>query len=87
MDEPSAFLSVSETVVVTDEQSIHREEYAYYLIVDQVEVWGWERDLSHDPPVHRHVGPGHAREEADPISFRAAVELAWDEVTRLAADL
>jgi hypothetical protein len=87
MDDPRAFLSVSELVIVTAENTIHREEYGYFLVIDGEEVSGWERDLSHDPPVHRHTGSGHVREDAEPIAFRTAVELAWEEVTRRARGL
>jgi hypothetical protein len=75
-----AFLQVSE-VVVCDGGRCDREEYAYYLVIDGVEVWGYEKDLSHDPPVHRHVGGGHAREAAEEISFARAATLAWEEVS------
>jgi hypothetical protein len=80
-----SYLAVYETVVVVDDH-IHREEYGYFLIVDGVEVWGEERDLSHDPPVHRHV-EGHVREDSEPIAFRAAVKCAWEDVSRIESDL
>jgi hypothetical protein len=83
MDDPPAYLAVSEVVVVTENDVIHREEYGYFLVIDGEEVRGWERDLSHDPAVHRHTGPGHDREDtAEPIAFRDAVEIAWEEITR-----
>lgn len=48
-----------------------------------VEVCGWERDLSHDPPVHQHIGPDHQRvEEADSIPFKTACEKAWAELSQ-----
>lgn len=47
-----------------------RSEYAYFLVVDGEEVWGEERDLSHDPAVHRHTTSDHTREPAKPIAFR-----------------
>jgi hypothetical protein len=75
-----AYIQVSEVVVVEDDH-MHREEYGYFLIIDNNEVWGEERDLSHDPAVHRHIGPDHAREPSEPIAFRAAVERAWASVT------
>jgi hypothetical protein len=70
-------LSISETVVVGGNR-IHRLEYAYYLIIEGVEVWGYERDLSHSPAEHRHVGPDHPTGEPwETVSFRQAVEFAW----------
>jgi len=50
--------------------------------MDGVEVWGYERDLSHDPPVHRHTFDHSERIEAGPVSFKEAVERAWNEVSR-----
>ena len=77
-----AFLRISEVVVVQNSH-VHREEYAYYLIVDGEEFWGYERDLSHDPAVHRHVGPGHDRHPAERVTFQEVVDLAWEEVSKL----
>jgi hypothetical protein len=70
------FLQVSELVVVTG-SGIHREEYAYYLVIDGAEVWGYERDPSHDPAVHKH-DRNHKSEPCEPISFKQALELAWE---------
>jgi hypothetical protein len=63
--------------VVVEGTGIHREDYAYYLIVDGGEVWGYERDPWHEPAVHRHVGADHAREEAEAVSLVWALEEAW----------
>jgi hypothetical protein len=55
LDSPvPAFLAVSELVVV-EGNHVRREEYGYFLVIKGVEIWGYERDLSHDPPVHRHT--------------------------------
>jgi hypothetical protein len=75
-------LHVSEVVVVKNDH-IHREEYGYFLTNEGVEIFGEERDLSHDPAVHRHVGPDHERQASEPIAFREFVERAWDEVSRI----
>jgi hypothetical protein len=76
-----AYLQVSELVVVEDDH-VHREEYGYFLIIGGEEVFGFERDPTHDPPEHGH-GLGHAqRREAGRTTFKAVVELAWEEVTR-----
>lgn len=77
-----AYLAVSEKVVVTAAGAIHREEYAYFLIVDGDEIWGYERDLSHDPAIHRHTR-NHERVEGDVISFRAAAECAWATLSKI----
>jgi hypothetical protein len=75
-----AYISIHEVIVVIDDSHIHREEYGYFLIIDGAEVWGEERDPTHDPAVHRH-SRGHVREDSEPISFKDFVERAWDEVT------
>lgn len=70
-----AFISMAEVVVV-ENSHVHREEYAYYLIIDEAEVFARDRDPDHDPQEHGH-GPGHIRVEAGSISFKAFVEEAW----------
>ncbi|HEX5174598.1 MAG TPA: hypothetical protein VFV91_10705 [Gaiellaceae bacterium] len=74
------FLHVHEVVVV-EGNHVHREEYGYFLVIDGEEIWGEERDPTHDPAVHRH-STGHVREDSEPISFKEAAERAWDEVSR-----
>src|SRR5688572_22975679 len=69
----NAYIKFHEVVVV-EGRHIRRVEYAYFLVVDDEEVWGYERDLSHDPAVHKHTGSDHRREECEAISFRAVVE-------------
>lgn len=75
-----AYLQVFESIVVVG-SGIHREQYGYYLIIDGYEVWGYDRDLSHDPPEHMHVGSDHARRPAGRITFREAAEKAWRTVS------
>lgn len=74
-------LHLSELVVV-EGNHVHREEYAYYCTSEGEELWGYERDPTHDPAVHRHTGLGHKREPWEPVSFREAAELAWEEVSK-----
>jgi hypothetical protein len=74
-----SFLQVSELVEVSG-SGIHRVEYAYYMVIDGIDIWGYERDLSHDPAVHKH-DRDHNREPCEPISFRDALELAWKAVS------
>jgi hypothetical protein len=75
------FLQVSERVELLTESGIHRTDYAYYLIVDGDEIWGYERDPTHDPAVHRH-DRDHNRYPCDPISFKDAMEKAWETAGR-----
>src|SRR5437773_88204 len=77
--ERPAFLAVSELVVVRGNH-VHREEYAYFLVIDGVEIFGYERDPSHEPAVHRHTAGHSSREPAEPTAFRDVAELAWKEV-------
>ena len=42
-------------VVVVEGENVHREKYAYYLVVDDEEIGGYERDPLHDPPEHRQL--------------------------------
>jgi hypothetical protein len=81
--EIDAFLAVSELVVVRGTY-VEREEYAYYLVIDGVETWGHEKDPTHEPPLHRHTEGHRERLVADEVSFKAMVEMAWDEVTERA---
>jgi hypothetical protein len=71
-----SFLSINELVVIHGGGVKHRVTYSYYLITDEAEVWGYDRDPTHSPAEHRH-GPGHHRFECDSVSFRWAVEEAW----------
>jgi len=73
---------VHEVVVVVGEH-IRREEYAYYLVVDDEEVWGYDRDPSHSPSVHGHIGADHARQKAPRVTFKAAVQQAWNDISAL----
>jgi hypothetical protein len=76
MDE-HASIQVHEIVVVQGE-SVHREKYAYYLVVDEEEIGGYERDPIHAVAEHRHCGehePGGTPWGA--ISFKDAVAEAW----------
>jgi hypothetical protein len=74
-----AYLAIYELVQVLNNHAT-REAYAYYLIIDGEEIWGEERDPSHDPPVHRHT-TGHRTLPSEPISLKSAASRAWDDVT------
>jgi hypothetical protein len=74
-----AYLQVSE-VVECHGNHCEREEYAYYLIIDGVEIFGYEKDMSHDPAVHRH-SRDHERHDAEEVSFDYVARLAWEEVS------
>src|SRR4051812_38288808 len=73
------FLQVSERVEVSG-GSARRTEYAYFLVIDGAEVWGYERDPTHDPAVHKHDRT-HARAPCEPVSFKRALEMAWESAS------
>jgi hypothetical protein len=76
-----AYLEIHEVVVVQDSH-VHREEYGYFLVIEGVEIWGYERDPTHDPPVHRHTFGHSERIDSDPVSFKEVAALAWQELSR-----
>lgn len=76
-----AYLHVHEKVV-SREGGFHREVYCYALIVEDAHAESWERDPTHpDEPVHGHAGGGRTRKPAEVLSYRQALEKAWDIVT------
>jgi hypothetical protein len=79
--EIEAYLNIHELVRVQDGYA-HREEYAYFLIIEGVEIGGDERDPVRHPemPEHRH-SRGHDRHPSESVSFKAAVEHAWQVVS------
>lgn len=84
LEEVDAFLRVGEIVEIRGNHGV-RTEYGYFLIIDSVEWGGWERDLSHEPAVHRHIKQ-HERVEADEISFATALDFAWHDVSTYLED-
>jgi hypothetical protein len=56
-------------------------KYAYYLVIEELEVWGFEKDPSHDPPVHGHLGPGHEWVPAPEIDLGEALARAWERIS------
>jgi hypothetical protein len=82
-DDLVAYLDVNEIVLVEDGHA-HREEYAYYLIINDVDLWGHERDPQHAPhDVHCHPRTHVDRYPCEPISLKGAVELAWEHVSEV----
>lgn len=73
------FVSVHEVVQVKG-SGVTREKYAYYLICDEQELWGEERDPTHNPAVHRH-NRNHDRYPSSVISFKDFVSRAWAMVS------
>lgn len=72
-----SFLSVFESVEVQG-SGIHREEYSYYLIRDGIEMWGYDRDPSHNPAEHMHRGVDHTRLSSGRVTFKEVGERAWE---------
>jgi hypothetical protein len=80
----NAFLNVFEYVVVEggewEGDWDHREEYGYFLVIDGIEVWGYDRDLVHSPADRGHTGRDRKRVPAARVSFKAVVQNAWRSV-------
>ena len=73
-----AYLKVFERVEV-HQSGAHREVYSYALIVEGAHYKSWERDPTHpDEPVHEHDGKERARTPSERISFKEALEQAWE---------
>jgi hypothetical protein len=81
-------LCITESVVVFKGSFVHRERYAYYLVVDGEEVWGFDRDPSHPVAEHRHVGPDHGTGAAhERMTFKQVADIAWDYVSQHSEEL
>jgi hypothetical protein len=78
----AAFVQCHEVIRVEGEH-ITREKYAYYLCLDGQEIGGYERDPTHDPAAHKHCSDReeHERLPGPTVSFKQAVEEAWDYVS------
>jgi hypothetical protein len=66
-------------VVVVEGENVHRVKYAYYLVVDDEEIGGYERDPTHPVAEHRHCGehePGGRPWQT--VSFKEAASDAWE---------
>lgn len=73
------FLAVSEQIEMRDGEPI-RLSYAYYLVIDGIEIWGHDNDPGHDPAIHRH-GRRHERRYVDKErSLRDMLEKGWETV-------
>jgi hypothetical protein len=79
---PDAYLWVHEVIVMISESRGHRERYAYFLILPSGQLWGYERDPTHNPAVHRHDAT-HAMFPADVVSFKHVCHLAWETLAAM----
>jgi Family of unknown function (DUF6516) len=71
-----AYLAVQERIIVRG-TGVHREMYAYSLVVDSAHLYGWAREPDHDPPVHEHEGSDRTRKPAQPIALCDCIDEAW----------
>jgi hypothetical protein len=75
-----AFLYVHEKVV-RKLGGFTREVYCYALVIDEANAESWERDPIHsDEPIHAHTGPDRKRKPCEVVSFKEALEKAWNIV-------
>jgi hypothetical protein len=84
--ELDAYVKAFERAVLNEHGQVEVAKYSYYLIVNGAEARAWEKDPTHDPPVHGHIGSDHQRTDAPEVSLREALDLAWDEVQLWAED-
>jgi hypothetical protein len=82
-----AFIEIHEVVRVRD-KSVTRVKYAYYLCINGEEVGGYERDPTHDPSEHKHCSEDveHETTSAPAVSFKQAMDEAWDYISGLYDD-
>jgi hypothetical protein len=85
---PSVYLAIHEDVVARG-TGFTRPRYAYFLVIDDREIGGYERHATHDPAVHKHCS-GQKDHEASPsraMSFKDAVREAWKYISEFAEPL
>lgn len=82
--ELDAHLRIYERAVAAGRNKVEVVKYTYYLVVDGDEYRAWERDPTHDPPVHGHIGSDHKWIPAPEVTVAEALELAWNEVQLIA---
>jgi hypothetical protein len=71
------FLQVSEQIAICDGAPVRRS-YAYYLVIDGIDVWGHDKDPGHDPAIHRH-DRGHLHRYPDQErTLREMLEKGWE---------
>src|SRR5277367_1896280 len=72
--------------VVVRASGITRPRYAYFLVIDGMEIGGYERHATHSPPVHRHCSGKvpHERSPSRAVSFKDAAREAWRYVSEFA---
>lgn len=78
-----AFVGVYERVVI-EVGGDPRAAYSYTLVIDGIHVHRWDNDPQNHPeaPIHEHTGSDESRSEnTDPITLRAVLERAWEEVS------
>jgi hypothetical protein len=85
-DPERVFFQMHEVVVVKG-SGVTRPRYAYFLVIDDEEIGGYERHATHRPPVHRHCSgtKPHERSPSKAVSFKDAAREAWQYVAEFAA--
>jgi hypothetical protein len=82
--ELDASLRIYERAVAAGRNKVEVAKYTYYLVIDGDEYRAWERDPTHTPPVHGHMGSDHRWIPAPEVTVAEALDLAWNEVQLVA---
>jgi len=92
-DDPARRGRIRGRISFTERTSLHVSEqielregyplllsYAYYLVIDGIEVWGHDNDPGHDPAIHRHGRRHEGRFPDKGRTLREMLEKAWETV-------
>ena len=82
--ELDAYLRIYERAVAAGRNKVEVAKYSYYLVIGGDEYRAWERDPTHNPSVHGHMGSNHKWTLAPEVTVAEALELAWNEVQLIA---
>lgn len=81
----SAFMAIDEFIEIGEDGHVKIRRYSYYLIVDEVEICGYDLNPLEFPESHYHVGPHSNVEACERVTLRVAYEHFWDRYNELRA--
>lgn len=74
------FLQVSEQIEMRDDGELVRLSYAYYLVIDGIQIWGHDNEPEKDPAIHRHDRHHERRYPDQERTLRQMLEKGWKTV-------